>query len=152
MTDGHLGNDTKTRHFEKVHDMWRTSHWPSWQTDTSEKIQRRDTLKRSVATCNVHHRQWTTQSTNLMNWRRAVYQTTSSFETRLWANMEDKRRRRKTGTLLTLPLNRPWRAAAVETIAYLGYVSSAISVPAPDEDFLILNLSSRSRAMMITER
>ena len=24
----------------KDHDIWRTSHWPSWQSDTSEKIQR----------------------------------------------------------------------------------------------------------------
>ena len=68
----------------------------------------KDTLKRSFATCKVDHRKWTTQSTNRMNWRR-----TSSFETRWRATMEDKRRRRKTGTLLTPPLNRPCRAGAV---------------------------------------
>ena len=111
----------------KDHDIWRTSHWPSWQRNTSEKIQRHFE--------NVHRHlqgQWTTQSTNRMNWRR-----TSSFKTRRRATMEDKRRRRKTGTLLTPPLNRPWRAAAVERCVYLGYVSSAISEPAPDVDFLI---------------
>ena len=33
---------------------------------TPRKIYK-DTLKRSIATCKVHHRQWTTQSTNRMN-------------------------------------------------------------------------------------
>ena len=36
---------------------------------TPRKIYK-DTLKRSLATCNIDHRQWTTQATNRMNWRR----------------------------------------------------------------------------------
>ena len=39
------------------------------------------TLKRSLATCNIDYRQWTTQATNRTNWRRTVYQATTSFET-----------------------------------------------------------------------
>ena len=30
----------------------------------------KDTLERSIATCKFDHRQWTTQSTNRMKWRR----------------------------------------------------------------------------------
>ena len=33
----------------------------------------KDTFKRSIAACMVDHRQWTTQSTNRMNWRRTIY-------------------------------------------------------------------------------
>ena len=35
----------------------------------------KDTLKRSLDTCNNDHRQWTTQATNRMS-----YQTTTAFE------------------------------------------------------------------------
>ena len=50
------------------------------------------TLKESLAACNIDYRQWATQATNCMNWRRTVYQATTSFETTRRANMEDKRR------------------------------------------------------------
>ena len=39
----------------------------------------KDNVKRSIVTCKVNHRQWTTQATNRMNWGRTVYQATSSF-------------------------------------------------------------------------
>ena len=54
-----------------------TSHRDKW---TSKKIYK-VTLKRSLATCNIDYRQWTTQATNCMNWRCTVYQATTSFET-----------------------------------------------------------------------
>ena len=47
------------------------------------------TFKRSLATCNIDYRQWTTQATNRrMNCRRTVDQATTSFETTRRANME----------------------------------------------------------------
>ena len=55
----------------------------------------KDTLIRSLATCDIDYRQWTTQATNRMNWSRTVYQATTSFETTRRSNMVDKRRRRK---------------------------------------------------------
>ena len=39
------------------------------------------TLNRSLATCNIDYRQWTTQATIRMNWRRTIYQATTSSET-----------------------------------------------------------------------
>ena len=51
--------------------------------------------KRSFATCNMDHRQWTTETTNRMNWRCTVYKDTASLEITRRVNMEDKRRRRK---------------------------------------------------------
>ena len=84
VTEGHRGKHTYTK------TLWKG---PS-------------PLARSITVSEQHNQQiaWSGD---------AVYQTTSSFETRRRANMENKRRRRKTGTLLTPPLNRPWRAAAV---------------------------------------
>ena len=55
----------------------------------------KDTLKGALATCDIDYCQWTTQATNRMNWRRTVYQATTSFETRRRANREGKKRRRK---------------------------------------------------------
>jgi len=47
----------------------------------------KDTLKRSLATCNINHSQWTTQATNRIDWRRTVYQVTTSFATTWRANI-----------------------------------------------------------------
>ena len=54
-----------------------------------------DSLKRSLATCNIEYRQWTAQATTRVNWRRTFYQATTSFEATRRANVEDKMRRRK---------------------------------------------------------
>ena len=80
----------------------------------------KETSKRSLVTCNIDHSQWTTLAPDQMNWRRAVYQTTTSFKTTRRANMEDRKRGRKTGTLLTSTLNSPIHGTAMERLAYLG--------------------------------
>ena len=70
----------------------------------------KDTMKRYLATCNIDHHQWTTHATNRMNWRRTVYQSTTSFETTQRVNVEDKRRRRKNKDLLNIIMQTTDRA------------------------------------------
>ena len=60
---------------------------------TSEKIQRH--FERTHATCNIDYSHWRIQAVKRTNWQHTVYQTTTYFEVKRRANMEDKRIRRK---------------------------------------------------------
>ena len=95
------------------------------------------TLKRSLTTCNIDHRQWTTQATNRTNWRRTVYQATTSFETTRRANTEDKRRiwKHRDPSEINIKQIVTCGRCGKTCLSRIGSISH--QRPAPDEDFLL---------------
>ena len=55
----------------------------------------KDSLKKSLSTCHIDHRQWSALAADRGAWRHAVHQSVSSFESNRRATLEEKRSRRK---------------------------------------------------------
>ena len=54
-----------------------------------------DSLKKSLSTCHIDHRQWSALAADRGAWWHAVHQSVSSFESNRRATLEEKRSRRK---------------------------------------------------------
>ena len=52
-------------------------------------------LEQTLGTCHIDHRQWLTLAADRQAWRGTVHQVVSTFEDACWANLREKRRRRK---------------------------------------------------------
>lgn len=55
----------------------------------------KDSLKKSLNSCNIDYREWTRLDADREAWRRIIHQATSSFENMKRTSVEEKRRRRK---------------------------------------------------------
>ena len=55
----------------------------------------KDSLKKSLSTCHIDHRQWSALAADRGAWRHAVHQSVSSFESNRRATLKEKRSRRK---------------------------------------------------------
>ena len=58
----------------------------------------KDSLKKSLSTCNIHEQQWSALAADRDTWRRTIHQSTSSFEDNRRAALAEKRGRRKNCT------------------------------------------------------
>ena len=103
----------------------------------------KDTLKRSVTTCNIDHCQWTTQPTNRTNCHGDTQSTKPPFplkphEEQTW---KTKGKGGKTGNLLASTLN----SRCDNCPSRIGF----ISIPAPDEDFFLPESSYAKQSHMM---
>ena len=98
----------------------------------AQKKRYKDSLKKSLSTCHIDHRQWSALAADRGAWLHAIYQSVSSFESNRRATLEEKRSRRKNcvATALTPESHSP--AAAVAECACHESASSATSEPTPD--------------------
>ena len=55
----------------------------------------KDSLKKSLGTCHIDHRQWSTLAADRVTWRHIIHQVVSSFEDSRKNNLREKRPRRK---------------------------------------------------------
>ena len=85
----------------------------------------KDSLKKSLSTCHIDHRQWSALAADRGAWRHAVHQSVSSFESNRRATLEEKRSRRKNrvATALTPESSFPCSRCGRVCLSRIGLVS-----------------------------
>ena len=109
-------------------------------------------LKKSLSTCNIYHKQWSDLAADRGTWRHTIYQASAQFEEDRREASKDKRQRRNARAastdhhsghhlfLQTLPADLPFPHRSGQPRACLQPTTTCSNIP---------ELRSRSQAMMM---
>ena len=85
----------------------------------------KDSLKRSLTTCNIDHKQWSDLAADRVAWRHTIHQAAAQFEADRRNSLKDKRQRRKARAASTTTPNItfPCRHCSRSCLSRIGLVS-----------------------------
>ena len=111
----------------------------------------KDSLKKSLTTCNIDHRQWSDLAADRVAWRHTIHQAAAQFEVDRKNSLKDKRPRRKTcAASTTTPDKKILSLQPLLTVLSLSHRSGQprARLQSTSTWTNFLNLRSRSQAMM----
>ena len=85
----------------------------------------KDSLKRSLTTCNIDHKQWSDLAADRVAWRHTIHQAAAQFEADRRNSLKDKRQRRKApaASTTTPDITFPCRHCSRPCLSRIGLVS-----------------------------
>jgi len=91
----------------------------------ARKTRSKDSLKKSLTTCNIDHKQWSDLSANRVAWRHTIHQAAAQFEADSRNSLNEKRWRRKAraASTTTPDITFPGRHCSRPCLSRIGLVS-----------------------------